>query len=266
MEEIKREYKEERFEFSLFVNNNVICKRNFKINNYIDGSMQSMDFKNAVDGIVAMIDDDLKSKSRVYTWFYFDETNKEPNEFNTPLIEPWECTFKFVVTDNKREVISKIWDGRYYPKAIREKVDLTNKTVKVAQKDGRVFSYDKESYFEDNKDRLSLEMYILKAMINDKQDLLFAITKKICETCSPRENSFQTTSDYVLGEDWKSKEYEIGEDGKLKRDANGKPIVVKGSVTKKKYYYSLQKHNSKLVADWGKAVSAKTKEHIANLY
>ena len=75
----QKEYREERFEFSLFINNNLICKRNFKINNYIDGSMQSLNFKDKVDEIVQMIDDDLKSKSRVYTWFYFDETNEESN-------------------------------------------------------------------------------------------------------------------------------------------------------------------------------------------
>ena len=63
----QKEFREERFEFALYVNNNLICKRNFKINNYIDESMQSLDFKYTVDQIVHMIDCDLKSKSRVYT-------------------------------------------------------------------------------------------------------------------------------------------------------------------------------------------------------
>lgn len=262
----QKEFREERFEFALYVNNNVICKRNFKINNYIDGSMQSIDFKYAIDNIVSMIDDDLKSKSRVYSWFYFDENDKEPNEFNSPLIDPWECTFKFVVTDNKHEVISKIWDGRYYPKAIREKVDIANKSVKIVTKDGRTYTFDKESYFEENKDRLSLEMYILRAMIMDKQDLLLAITKKICETCSPRDDSYQTTSDYTLCEEYKSKEYEKNEDGSLKVDSNGKLIGVKGTTTKKKYYYSLDMANNKLAAEWGKLVADKTKKHNASLY
>ena len=77
----QKEYREERFEFALFVNNNLICKRNFKINNYIDGSMQSSDFKLKVDEIVRSIDDDLKSKSRVYNWFYDD--------IDVALLEPW---------------------------------------------------------------------------------------------------------------------------------------------------------------------------------
>ena len=32
-------YKEERFEFALYVNNNIICKRNFKINDFWLGTI-----------------------------------------------------------------------------------------------------------------------------------------------------------------------------------------------------------------------------------
>ena len=83
MEEI-REYKEERFEFALFVNNNVICKRNFKINNFIDDSMQTLDFKLKIDEIVNLIHDDLVSKSRVFNWYYGDVASsfQEPFPIN----------------------------------------------------------------------------------------------------------------------------------------------------------------------------------------
>ena len=93
----EKSYKEERFEFALFVNNNLVCKRNFKINNFIDHSMDSAEFKDVVDEIVRNIDEDLKSKSRVYTWVYGDvsQSHQEPlDEFTSPLIEPWECTYK----------------------------------------------------------------------------------------------------------------------------------------------------------------------------
>ena len=70
-------YKEERFEFALYVNNNLICKRNFKINDFIEHSMESLEFKDTVDTIVNWIDDDLKSKSRIYTWYYFNPNDPE---------------------------------------------------------------------------------------------------------------------------------------------------------------------------------------------
>ena len=31
----EKDYKEERFEFTVYVNDNIICKRNFRIFNYI---------------------------------------------------------------------------------------------------------------------------------------------------------------------------------------------------------------------------------------
>ena len=251
MENLKeqKEFREERFEFALYVNNNVICKRNFKINNFIDDSMQSIDFKRKVDEIVEMIDDDLKSKSRVFTWYYGDVADiwQEPlEELTEPLIDPWECTFKFVVSDNKKEVITKIWDGRFYPKSVREKVDIANKTVKITTKDGRTYTYDKESYFENNKERLTPELYVLKSQILDKPDLLLAITKKICEACSPREGSYQVTSDYTLSDIFKDKIYEEDENGGLKRDKNGKLRSKKNDKNTKKYYYSLKLANKKM--------------------
>ena len=249
-------YKEERFEFSLFINENLVCKRNFKINNYIEHSMETIEFKNAVDDIVSAIDNDLKSKSRVYTWLYGDvsTTNQEPlEEFVSPLIDPWTCTFKFVVTDNKVPVIEKIWDGRYYPKAIRERVDIANKTVKITNRDGKVFTYDKVSFFDENKDRLSPELYCLREMIYDKTDLLVYITKHICDICSPRENGCKKISDYTLFETF-------GNDSTTKKASKG--IKLKSN----KYAFTMKAINSKVEKEWAKATSEKTKKYFQELY
>lgn len=268
MEEV-REYKEERFEFALFVNNNLICKRNFKINNFIDGSMQTLDFKQKIDGIVNMIHDDLASKSRVFTWYYGDVADafQEPlPELMEDLLQPWECTFKFVIYDNHQEVLSKIWDGYCYPKSIREKVDLGNKTIKITTKDGKVYTYDKDAYFEANQGRLTPEINVIRSMIVDKTDLLLGITKKICEACSPREDGYETINDYILSDIYKDKEYERLEDGTFKRDKNGNLVVKKLNSKGKKYFYSLEQANNKLAAEWGKLVSDKTKKYFENLY
>lgn len=271
MENVKTEktYREERFEFALYVNDNLICKRNFRINNYIEESMQSLDFKQTIDEIVDMIDNDLKSKSRVYTWYYFNEddtTYDVPSDLKQPLIEPWECTFKFVVTDNKVPVIEKIFDGRGYPKFIREHVDIANKTVKVTAWDGRVLTFDKERFFADNADRLTTDMYVLRAMIIDKPDLLSMITKKICEVCSPRENGYQVTNDYILSEKYLNRNYERDEEGNLKKSSKGKYIIKADKDKTRKYFYSRKSEYKRFVADWGKAVADKTKEYLNTLY
>ena len=95
----------------------------------------------------------------------------------------------------------------------------------------------------------------------DKPDLLIAITKKICETCSPREDSYQATNDYTLSEIYKDKDYERLDNGELKRDKNGK-LITKKSDKSKKYYYSLNAMNKKYVTDWGRYVSEKTKKYF----
>ena len=195
--DLVKEYKEERFEFALHINGNLVCKRNFRINNFIEGSVHSEDFKNAMDYVVSMIDEELKSKSRIYTWTYYNPEDPM-DEFVTELPEPWEYTFMFTVTDNKKEVYSRIWDGSGYPAIVRNNVDLTNSVIKFVKKDGDVLSFDAEKYFEDNKGRLSPEAYVKKAMMNGKKNMLPMITKTICETCSPWNASpYEKISDYT---------------------------------------------------------------------
>lgn len=207
-----KEYKEERFEFALYVNGNLVCKRNFKMYNFIEGSMQSDDFNTAVDSIVEMIQNDLNSKSRVYTWYYYDAENPTEEFVENPLKE-WECTFKFVVLDNKREVYSRIWDGSGYPAAIRNNVDIANNTVKITTKSGEILVFDKDTYFAENS-RLTIDMYIKKAMMGDKPNLLPVITKRICEACSPWNGSgYEKISDYhttmTFGKGKESKTYNL---------------------------------------------------------
>lgn len=231
-------YKEERFEFALYVNNNLVCKRNFKMYNFIEGSMQTVDFGDLVDEVVEMIDADLKSKSRVYTWMYYDP--EFPNEeFESNSMEPWESTFKFVIYDDKREVYSRIWDGYGYPAAIRNNVDIANNVIKILTRSGDVLVFDRDTYFEENKDKLSIEMYVKKAMMGDKPNLLPIITKRICETCSPWNNSpYEKISDYHT-----TVTYGKGSDAKT-------------------YNLLVEKDYRKYIKDWEKAVEHKTKAYF----
>jgi len=257
METKERDYKEERFEFTIYVNDNIICKRNFRIYNFIENSMNTLEFKEKLDEIVHLIDDDLKSKSRVYSWYYFNPEFPEDNEeFTSPLIEPWACTFKIVISDNKRDVITKIWDGYAYPKFIRDKVDLSNKNVKVTNKDGQTFSYEKEAFFKANEGRLSFEQEVLKGMIMDKPDVLLQITKKICEVCSPSKDEIKEKGYFDPKENAKylSKYTVIDDYGKAENGQN------------KKYCYSIKMANKKREKEWERAVMEKTKKYFRTLY
>lgn len=259
----KKEYKEERFNFALYVNDNLICMRNFKINRMIQDSMDSIDFKHHCDDIVQMIDEDLKSKTRVSTWFYHN-SDLEQEMLLEPLEEPWAVTFRFEVTDNGNIKYCRCWDGRYYTKNVREKVDISNRFVKFTTRDGRTFTYNKKEYFDSNPN-LSPELYLLKAMINDKEDLLFAITKKICEVCSPRDDGYQTSTDYTFAEKYCTRNPLLNDDGTVKRDKKGNIKFGKQSNAIK-YSYNLSRANNDLFAEWGKAVSQKTKDYLKTLY
>jgi len=262
-----KDYKEERFEFTVYVNDNIICKRNFRIYNYVENSMNTLEFKETVDDIVKMIDEDLKSKSRVYSWYYFNPERPDENEeFVSPLIDPWVCTFKLVISDNKRDVITRIWDGYAYPKYVREKVDLSNKYVKIIKQDGSTSLYDKDSFFKNNANNLIFEHEVLKAMIMDKQDVLLQITKKICEACSPSKEEIKAISNgrFDPKESYKylSKYTIIDEYGNDDKAIKSSDKVIKP----KRYAYSLYLANKKIERDWEKAVQKKTDKYMKTLY
>lgn len=245
----EKEYKEDRFEFTVYVNDNIICKRNFKIYDFIEGSMQTIEFKHIIDEIVRMIDEDLKSKSRVYTWHYYNPNSEVGNEeFEVPTIDPWVCTFKFTVTDNKQEIISRIWDGYAYPRNVRERVDLSNKYVKFATKDGKNFSYEKEAFFERNGDRLTFEQEVLKGMIMDKQDLIAPITKLICDTCSLPKGTPKTYP--------------------MKKIMNEYLADMSTDLTygTKKYPLNIKNYNKSLETKLARQLSSKTKAYFDGLY
>ena len=266
-----KDFREERFEFTIYVNDNIICKRNFKIFNFIEGSMNTLEFKETVDKIVNIIDNDLKSKSRVYTWYNFNPNEIiEGDEFDSPLIEPWQCTFKIVISDNKKDVITKIWDGYAYPKAIREKVDLGNKNVRISGKDGQTMVFDKETFFNMNKGRLSFEQEVLRGMIIDKQDVLLQITKTICEACSVSRDDLKENGffDFKDNAKYLSRYTTVGEFHTTEpvKDQDGNIVSHKRVGKAKKYPYSLILSNKKVESEWGKAVSEKTKQYFKNLY
>ena len=142
-----------------------------------------------------------------------------------------------MISDHHRPVITRIWDGRVYPRSIREKVDIGNKTVKVNQ-DGEQVILDKEEFFNDPSQRLTFDQMVLKAQIMDKPDLLLAITKKICETCSPSGGEYKTTNDYTLVENYGDTSYNL----------------------------NIKAANRKVEKAWEEALKEKNDEYFKNLY
>lgn len=202
--EIKNEIHKEKYEFILSVNDNVICQRYFKINMFNEESIYSLQLLNAINDIVNLIDRDLKSKSRIYTWYMNHPELAYPGElkfgkgewsFMTPMeeVEPinpkWSTTFKFAFLIDEREVISRIWDGSSYPRVVSDNVDIANKKIKIDPSE---------------LNRSKLETLIQYSMTNDKENLIPIIIRLICDATS---TTYNNKPEYELSDTYSGKEY-----------------------------------------------------------
>lgn len=218
LEETKKEVKidnsayMDRFRFLLTANEDIICERYFKINFFNYNSFASEEMKRTVESIVELIQNDLTSKSRIYTWYttigpvkingflpegkgfrnkdseyivYPEGDNVDLDETEVDeVVSPYDVTFKFelqmaqnVTSDgegkpvfsNYKKMYEAIWDGTVYPKDVRHRVDLTNS---MSQYKGRDFN--SMNFIQTLNYRMNI----------GRQDLVYDIIKKICETAS----------------------------------------------------------------------------------
>ena len=107
----------------------------------------------------------------------------DDGELTEAPIEDNKVTYKFAFKVDGREACAMVWDG-YYPKFVRDKIDLSNKRGK----------------FEDDEvGRLSFEQYLLYKMVQGKSDLVYGLIMDICHTCSYADNkSYTLTVDGIL--------------------------------------------------------------------
>jgi hypothetical protein len=102
-----------------------------------------------------------------------------------------KTTYKFAFKVDGRESCSMVWDG-YYPKFVRDKIDLSNKRGK---------------YEGEDTSRLSFEQYLLYHMVQGKSDLVYGLIKNICQACSNPDNKSYTTSPADIQEAWNERNY-----------------------------------------------------------
>lgn len=132
-------------------------------------------------------------KNSVTDYFYAGEGKYKPlgykfddGELTENSVEDNKSTYKFAFKVDGREVCAVQWDG-YYPKFVRDKIDLSNKRGK----------------FEDEDiNRLSLEQYLLYKMSEGRVDLVYGLIKTICNACSIQNNNEYTTSVDGIIEEW----------------------------------------------------------------
>lgn len=250
-EKIKKETRpeneafKERYQFLLEVNDFTICQRYFKVNDFIKGSIQTVEFTNTMENIVSMLKSDLERKSRIYQWYtanlplkltgfkpdfvgepeYIYSENETTNETYDDVeeLKPYDVTFKLTFLIDEKPVYTRIWDGTVYPKYVRNSVDLLN-------------------YCPNYTDVLSLnfkQMLKYKMSVGEP-DLTYKMIKMVYDTISgkPEEKTFTTITNY-----------KNVENGVVKNEVNYKTITYN-----KEYIDGWREYTKKKTADYFKGI------------
>ena len=175
----------DRFSFVLYCNNDIVCQRNFEIKRFVEGSMDTIEFKDTVDDIMNKIKEQLNSQTRVYMAYnysgcrpvcpfnpdekyaglgdyqnpdiksnggWYDDTEIFDSSLNLPLQKEWTDVLKFVVYDNidpkhPKEKISQILDLSCYPKDVRY-IDITKRRNEFYEDDVECQKLYNENYIK----------------------------------------------------------------------------------------------------------------------
>lgn len=307
-ERIKKENKfidnvayKSKFQFLIWVNDNVICQRYFKINGFNEESIYTEEFSNCMNGIVRSIQEDLESKSRVFMWYTnksepmkiqgfisIEEAKKYGRDFLS-LISDSSISGKIQAPDGKifnKEYLNYALDSvnEYEVERPKEgefifKFSFLIDDVPVFEKiwDGNVYpkfvrngvDLTNNYAFYNDKDvsALSFGAAIIRYMQKGKVNLISDFIRRICETLS---NTFSEKYDYT-------KEMPIYRtNNSIDRERYDaavayygviKPIVtghtnIKQEVKRYNYLSAFESYRQ----SWRKAVYRKTQEYFDNLY
>jgi len=116
-----------KFEFVLYINNNIICQRYFSVKNYDSDVRNSMDMKWCVDECVDMIESDLLVKTKDYLYRQYNPYQIQTQEVITASKKNHsekEDVFDFEIKVDDRPTVKKRFSGNPYPQRVRYSVDV----------------------------------------------------------------------------------------------------------------------------------------------
>ena len=115
-----RKNDQRKFEFTLYLNDNIIVQRYFNIIGFNKRAINSINFKEAVDDNMELIKDVLKERAvdfiNKYQYRFYDTPGYEQNDSEDKL--------KIVVKREGKVIAYREWDATVYPVKIRYTVDV----------------------------------------------------------------------------------------------------------------------------------------------
>lgn len=130
--EVTKRVEEQRFEFSLFINDNIICQRYLNIRDFNEDSVDSLELKELMDSIVGMnnpmgslgiIPNLLKKRTLRLMWDNYNPYSTTQDDSNKNIFEKID-NFQFEVKVDKKMVVKGQFCGNFFPPKVRYAVDI----------------------------------------------------------------------------------------------------------------------------------------------
>ena len=130
---MNKKIEDQRFEFVLYINGNIICQRYFSIRDYNEKSLHSLELKQLMDNLVGMnngsfgtlglIPRHLKTKAVDYLWKNHNSYHSKKDDIVKNIFEK-EDTFDFEIKVDKLTVAQSTFSGNFFPPQVRYQVDI----------------------------------------------------------------------------------------------------------------------------------------------
>lgn len=281
-----------KFQFLIWVNDNVICQRYFKINGFNEESVYTAEFNDCMNSIVDSIQEDLESKSRIFMWYTnTNEPLKLTGFLSQEDLEKYDSAFIASVINCKKDADIVAPDGKVFhitymdtPKDVINdygeaerpaegeftfKFAFLIDDVPVFERiwDGNVYpkfvrnGVDLTNTYSsyDNKDisSLSFGAAVIRYMQSGKANLISDFIRRICDTMS---NTFTDKYEYTMDmEEFKNTPAQCK--GTIMPEVTGHIDIT--PENKSYNYYSAYEAYKR---SWKKAVKKKTEEYYNTMY
>jgi len=126
--EYKKEYKkDQRFEFTLYLNDNIIVQRYFNVIGFNIKAVHSLNFKDAVDIDMKIIQRHLVDKTLDYmtenSRLYYDDPTYDQSD--------QQDVMKMVIKLDNKNIAFRQWDATVYPVKVRYTVDVRERIYDI---------------------------------------------------------------------------------------------------------------------------------------
>lgn len=113
----------QNFDFTLFINNKIICKRDFNIRDFNKNCRKSYEIKEMISELILTIENQLKHKSIDNLW---DSYNPYISQIVSKITERdnQNDIFKLNISENSKIIISGYFEGNKYQPKVRYQIDI----------------------------------------------------------------------------------------------------------------------------------------------